>query len=134
MKTKAVGIVLLGHPFLADCVLAQHMFCNVSTKMAIDRGMHPPPSWVGKGGQYIYISIHNKFLDTPGNVLHIELPPDAFTLSKEVSLHSITSDASSLCIILFLLKNSANLLTDTIRNKKWHSLFWHIADLWVVEN
>jgi hypothetical protein len=78
-----------------------------------------PQRWqlmVSEGGQCVNAGIQRKPQNTKRKIPHVGLPSDALTLSlrqcKEVSLHGIAVDASSPCIILFLMKNSSYLLPD----------------------
>jgi hypothetical protein len=78
-----------------------------------------PQRWqlmVSEDGQCFNAGIQRKLQNTKRKIQHEGLTSDALTLSlrqcKEVSLHGIATDASNLCIILFLIKNSSYLLPD----------------------
>jgi hypothetical protein len=102
--------------FTVDENMEQRLLCHVPTKLAIGLGTFLLPSQVREDRQHAYAAIHSKFQDTMRKVPHVRLPHDAFSLSlqqnKEVSLHSIPTDASSTCFILLFLKISPNLLPD----------------------
>jgi hypothetical protein len=78
-----------GQPSLVQCVftmdqnMEQHPLHHVSTELAIDQSMLPPPSKVSEGGQRVYAAIHSKFQDTTRKVPHVGLPCDAFILSLQ---------------------------------------------------
>jgi hypothetical protein len=74
---------LVQYVFIMDENMEQRLLHHVSTELASDRSMLPPPSEVNNCGLRVYAAIQSKFQDTTKKVPHVGLPCDAFILSLQ---------------------------------------------------